>query len=477
MKKKCYFYTRVSTAAQIEGYSLEAQQETLRQYTKSKYRDQELSHFSRGLIKNVLDNPVYTGKITYGRVKNERVKGKRDEYRRIKTDDYMIADGKHDPIIDEQLWQEVREKRKATGIKSEKTHSLDHEHLLSGIVKCPICGTGLSGTVRRRHNKKSGDYVDNFYYRCQHRKKVDDEHFCDYKPSLDQNELNHEVELLIMDMVTLDGFNDFIFKRMNEKVDVNALEKEREQLRRQLAQVSGAKTKLNQMLDRLDVTDRHYDRKYQDMQERLNNLYDQIGEIDDSIADINEKISRVYEEQITAKQLCQILTHFDKVYFKMSDLEKKEFLRNLIESIELYPEKQDNGRIIKRVEFKFPVFYEGAEKGGIRLLNENTVETVVSLRYQNATDFIHVRYEPKNADYVQNMPPNATYTEIKQWIQENYGLNVSTLYVAQIKHEYGIIERDCYNKPKTDGARVPQCPPEKREAIIAAFKHFRLIRE
>ncbi len=101
---------------------------------------------------------------------------------------------------------------------------------------------------------------------CQHRKKVDDEHFCAYKPSLDQNELNHEVELLIMDMVTLDGFNDFIFKRMNEKVDVGALEKEREQLRRQLAQVSGAKTKLNQMLDRLDVTDRHYDRKYQDMQ-------------------------------------------------------------------------------------------------------------------------------------------------------------------------------------------------------------------
>jgi len=54
-------------------------------------------------------------------------------------------------------------------------------------------------------------------------------------------------KLLIMDMITLDGFNDFIFKRMNEKVDVSALEKEREQLRRQLAQVSGAKTKLNQM--------------------------------------------------------------------------------------------------------------------------------------------------------------------------------------------------------------------------------------
>ena len=36
MKKKCYIYTRVSTAAQTEGYSLEAQQERLRQYAEYK---------------------------------------------------------------------------------------------------------------------------------------------------------------------------------------------------------------------------------------------------------------------------------------------------------------------------------------------------------------------------------------------------------------------------------------------------------
>ena len=36
MKKKCYIYTRVSTAAQTEGYSLEAQQERLHQYAEYK---------------------------------------------------------------------------------------------------------------------------------------------------------------------------------------------------------------------------------------------------------------------------------------------------------------------------------------------------------------------------------------------------------------------------------------------------------
>lgn len=133
------------------------------------------------------------------------------------------------------------------------------------------------------------------------------------------------------------------------------------------------------MLDKLDVADKHYDRKYQDMQDRLDNLYDKISELEDIIADINEKINGAYEKQITAKQLYKILADFDKMYYKMTDLEKKEFLRNFIESIELYVEKQDNGRILKQIEFKFPVYYNGDEGYGIRLLNENTVETVCLL--------------------------------------------------------------------------------------------------
>ena len=98
----------------------------------------------------------------------------------MKSDEYLLADGIHDAIIDEELWMTTRVKRKATGVKWNKTHSLEHEHILSGIIKCPICGTGLSGTVRRRKNKKTGDYVDDFYYRCQHRHKIDDEHFCNF---------------------------------------------------------------------------------------------------------------------------------------------------------------------------------------------------------------------------------------------------------------------------------------------------------
>lgn len=348
-------------------------------YSKKKLRDQEVSHFSRSTIIKILDNPVYAGKIAYGKSVTEKVKGTRDQYRRVKQDEYLLADGLHESIIDPETWEAAKAKRKVTGIKWNKTHSLDHEHILSGILKCPVCGSGMAGTVRRRKNKKTGEYKDDFYYRCQHRRKIDEDHFCGFKPSLNQDELNEKVVQIIRDMVAMEKFRDFIQSKLQEKVDVSSLEEEREQVKGKLQQVLGAKKKLVLMLDKLDVNDRHYERKYQDMQERLDNLYDRISELEEMLADVEEKISASCGEQITGKQIYQFLLEFDKIYRKMTDLEKKEFMRTFIKAIELYPERDDSGRIIKQISFKFPVYYNGCEGDTIRLLNENTVESVVLL--------------------------------------------------------------------------------------------------
>ena len=71
---------------------------------------------------------------------------------------------------------------------------------------------------------------------------------------------------------------------------------------------------------------------------------------------------------------------FDKIYFEMTDLEKKEFFRNFIDEIELYSERQSDGRIVKQINFNFPVYYNGNEGNAIRLPDENTVETMVLLQ-------------------------------------------------------------------------------------------------
>lgn len=69
----------------------------------------------------------------------------------------------------------------------------------------------------------------------------------------------------------------------------------------------------------------------------------------------------------------------------------------------------------------------------------------------------------------------ATYQKIKDYVLEHSGLKVSSLYIAQVKQKYGIIERENYNKPKSENSRQPKCPPEKEAAITEAMKYFGMI--
>ena len=69
----------------------------------------------------------------------------------------------------------------------------------------------------------------------------------------------------------------------------------------------------------------------------------------------------------------------------------------------------------------------------------------------------------------------ATYEEIREYVKEHTGLNVSNLYIAQVKQKCGIKERANYNKPKSENSRQPKCPTEKEKAIRDALKHFKMI--
>lgn len=73
---------------------------------------------------------------------------------------------------------------------------------------------------------------------------------------------------VIKKLVQNPKFEAAIQQKINTRIDTGELEQEIENLRKQLRQVLGAKNKLAQQMDSLDVTDRYYDRKYQDMQDR-----------------------------------------------------------------------------------------------------------------------------------------------------------------------------------------------------------------
>ena len=101
------------------------------------------------------------------------------------------------------------------------------------------------------------------------------------------------------------------------------------------------------------------------------------------------------------------------------------------------------------------------------------VETVCLLVLRNPVTHINIDVDVE--EMVQDKRGMATYGQIKDYVLEHSGLNVSSLYIAQVKQKHGIIERENYNKPKSEDARQPQCPLEKERAITEALKHFGML--
>ena len=102
------------------------------------------------------------------------------------------------------------------------------------------------------------------------------------------------------------------------------------------------------------------------------------------------------------------------------------------------------------------------------------VETVCLLSKLQSKEHIEIEVTMDEMD-LTSAESKATYEEIKAYVLEHTGLKVSYLYIAQVKQKYGIIERENYNKPKSENAKQPQCPPEKEKAITEALRHFGMI--
>ena len=102
------------------------------------------------------------------------------------------------------------------------------------------------------------------------------------------------------------------------------------------------------------------------------------------------------------------------------------------------------------------------------------IETVVLLSQQKPDDTIEIDLDLDELD-ATSAELKATYQEIKDYVLKEFGLKVSSLYISQVKRKCGIEVGENYNLPKSENARVPQCPKEKEDAIKAALKYFAMI--
>lgn len=155
---------------------------------------------------------------------------------------------------------------------------------------------------------------------------------------------------LITAMTKEGKFKDAIQDKIGATVDTTDLKKQLSVLNASLHQAETIKTRLEQQMDNLDVTDTHYDKKISDLQRRLDAQYDRI----------------------------------DEAYSECTDAEKKQFMQAFIERIDIFPERQEDGNWIQNIKFQFPVLIikegkEVAQIKGISLDKEKSDEHMISL--------------------------------------------------------------------------------------------------
>ena len=115
------------------------------------------------------------------------------------------------------------------------------------------------------------------------------------------------------------------------------------------------------------------------MQVRLDKLYDEIEEIETLIEEVETRLYNIRQEKISGDNVYQFLLFFDKLYDRFTDMEKKIFMKSFLSEVNIYEEEQADGRILRSLKFRFPVFFNGKEIYELDWDNESTVETVVSM--------------------------------------------------------------------------------------------------
>ena len=333
--------------------------------------------FDAALIRRIIQNPVYSGKISYGRRRTEKVHGTRNEYRQVKKDDYLLVDGLHEALVSEEVWEQAQVKVAAQAKKYEKVNRDKREkiHLLSGILKCPVCGAGMYGNKSIKKRKDGSNYKDFYYYGCKHRNMTRG-HKCDYRKQVHEELLDAAVVEVISKLVSNPKFSDLIRRKINMEVDTVALDQEIANYEKQLRQLYHNKDSILSDIDSLDYEDKHYQRRKTDLENRLYKTYDKIEEAEELLVSAKAKRRSLLADKITGDNIYKALIFFDKLYAQMNEAEKREFLSQLVDNVQIYEERKENGQWLKSIEFKLPII---EKEFTLSLDNDTQNECVVAL--------------------------------------------------------------------------------------------------
>ena len=425
-------------------------------YLRKENGGDEQRPFTYDFIVNVLDNPIYCGKLIFGRRTNK--KGPDGKLLKPDPKHAVIAQGVHDTILTEEEWNAVQEKRERLSKSRYELDDPERISLLSGLVRCPMCGSGMIHTKNKRINRNHGGYYKTIhYYACNNSRKSNGM-TCSFRHTYNQEKIDSSVFEIIQRLTTLPEYKNAVTANLQNQATVEQLEERLKQERKELRKEELNNRKLGEQLDALDIMADGYEVTYDQILAEIDEGYDKIEEIERKIRSIIRKLESLKQGFKASENIERMLDHFTKLYEHMNCQERREMYRLFIDHIEVLPETRKDGKMLKSISFRFSTEY-----GEDALTPEGDKEDDICFTL-DCTKQALTKAEAK-----------ATYAELKKYILETNGVKVSSLYIAQIKRKYGIDMGANYNMAADPEKHVPTYPAAKEQIIIDALKHYRML--
>lgn len=285
------------------------------QINKLGYKTKKGNNFSVGSIRDILTNPVYIGEIRY----NVRQNWSEKRRRNINPNPIRVK-GKHEAIIDRELWDKVQLILESK--KGKPSRIYDGEYPLTGILRCPKCGAGM--VISRTTNTLADGTKKRIAYYC-----------CG-------NWKNKGTSVCNSNTIRVDKANEYVFKKIEELVSneamikavVKNINKERKDKVKPAKRLLGD---IDKELEKLDKRKRKIFEAYEDdiltkeeFQTRKNELNEKIRTLEEEKKPLLNTISDEVSEEIPYEFIKDILMNFSKILNSSISREQQKKLLHMI---------------------------------------------------------------------------------------------------------------------------------------------------
>lgn len=282
------------------------------------------------MVRKILDCPVYCGKIRWG---YENVVKKDGKEKRVKNNEVILVEGKHDPIITEELWNRAQEKRKETGVAFGRPDSNSEfiRNTFNGIAKCPNCGSGMIAH-KESYKKNNGEvsvyykYICGYYNNHKHGKCKKNAIKADY--------LEGVVLDKIHEYIKRPNVSDEITKHLGNQLDTGEIDKEIDKAREKLKELADSEEKQYDVLSKIGIG-KFKNIKLEKIEENLGNINESRKEVEDYINRKQQEIEAIEQDRLNIQTIKYIIENFDTAYKCASKEQQKRLIQSMVKEVKL----------------------------------------------------------------------------------------------------------------------------------------------